>query len=128
VSYITSDPSRVTRIVSTPLIALGAAAGVGVIQTLGSFDDAKVRRLTGVYSTFQTKNSRIQILVAGKLVLEMDCSMFAAALGFTPVDVFYNPNQQFQWAENSPTGGPAFTASTDTLSLRYETTPEGQQV
>lgn len=124
-SWVTGDATTKIRSVASILPAVAAASGASPTQNVSSVDDPKPRRLTGVFSTFQTKFLKVQLLVAGKLFMEIDAATFAAAAGFIPCDQVYQPNQQFQYVlvSNNP-GGPAVLINTDEIVFRYEATPD----
>lgn len=123
-SWQTGDPTTKIRSIASALPALGAASGLGGSNFVATADDAKDRRLTGIYSTFQTKYARLHLRVAGKLIMQIDFGVFAAAQGFVPCDQVYSATLQFEYAlESINPGGPAIVVNTDELVFRYETIP-----
>ena len=123
--YITSTPGTKTRAVTGILPAVAAASGQNASTFVSSVDDPKTRRLIGVYSTFQTKFLRVQINVAGRLLLALDALQFSEVAGYYPVDCDFAPNQQFEYILNSLNpGGPAVIANTDEITFFYEVVPD----
>src|SRR5438876_9983199 len=95
-SYLTADPSTKLRYATDLLPVLAAASGQGASRFVATNDDNKSRRLTGIYSTYQTKNLRIHVRVSGKEIAVIDAAVFAAAAGFVPMDQNYGANQQIE--------------------------------
>lgn len=124
-SWQTGDPATRIRHQTALYAAVAAAAGLQKSVFVSTFDDAKPRRLTGVYSTFQTKFFNLHIRVAGKDIAVIDMSQFAASHGMLEFDQMYGANVQLEYALESPAGsGAAIAANTDQIVFRYETTPD----
>jgi hypothetical protein len=124
-SFLTNDPTLKIRSVVDLLPAVTAASGAGSSRFVSTPDDNRDRRLTGVYATYQTKNFRLHIRVAGKELMVLDPQIFSATHGFLEVDQVYRANLQFEYSLESPTGsGAAIVANTDQIVFRYETTPD----
>jgi hypothetical protein len=127
-SYVTNDPATKIRSVTVALPAVAATSGLGVSQFVGTPDDNKKRRLTGIYTTYQTKFFRVHIRVAGREVMVFDPSMIAPAARFLQVDQDYGATLQFEYALESPNpGGPAIVVNTDQIVFLYECTPDFSQ-
>src|ERR1700674_123194 len=100
-SYVTNDPNTEIRSVSYALPAVAAASGLGISLFAQTPDDNKKRRLTGIYTTFQTKFFRIHLRVAGREVMVFDPSILAPAQGFLEVDQDYGATLQLEYALES---------------------------
>lgn len=123
-SWQNGDPTTKIRSIASALPAVAAASGLGGSNFVATADDAKDRRLTGIFSTFQTKFARVHLRIAGKLIMQVDFSLFAASHGFLECDQVYGATLQLEYAlESINPGGPAIVANTDELVFRYETVP-----
>src|SRR5438874_9758993 len=123
-SYITGNSDRI-RYATDLLPVTAAASGQGNSRFIGTNDDNKPRRLTGIYSTYQTKNLRFHVRVAGKEITVIDAASFAAAAGFLPMDQNYGANTQLEYTIDSPAASAAaIVANTDEIVFRYEAAPD----
>src|SRR5437867_3132921 len=124
-SFLTNDPATKIRYATDALPVVAAASGQGNSRFVATSDDNKTRRLTGVYSTYQTKNFRIHIRVVGKEIAVLDAAVFAATAGFVPLDQNYYGTQQLEYTLDSPAGSAAaIVLNTDEIVFRFETVPD----
>jgi hypothetical protein len=124
-SYLTGDPNTRVRYATDLLPVTAAASGQGASRFVATNDDNKNRRLTGVMSTYQTKNLRFHIKIAGKEIAVIDAAVMAQASGFLPLDQTYGVNQQLEYAIDSPAGSAAaIVANTDEITFRFEAPPD----
>lgn len=123
-SWLIGDPSTRIRYATDLLPAVVAASGQAASRFVATNDDDKPRRLTGIFSTFTTKNLRIHLRVAGKEYAVIDTNSFNNAKGFLEQDQVYGVNQQLEYALESPAGSAAaVAANTDEIVFRFEAAP-----
>jgi hypothetical protein len=124
-SYLTGDATTKIRYATDLLPVTAAASGQGNSRFVATNDDNKTRRLTGVLATYQTKNLRFHIRVAGKEIAVIDANLFAQAAGWVPLDQVYLATQQLEYTIDSPAGSAAaIVANTDEITFRYEAAPD----
>lgn len=101
-------------------VAIGAvAAGAQKGDTfVGSFDDDKPRKITGIWSGDTTALIHTQIKVAGTPYVDVDDQVFAHLNQFLDCDVSYGATQQFQLNVVNDSAGAL--AVGQAVTIRYE--------
>lgn len=107
---------RLVRVVS-PAVNAGARSGPTAIPT---FDDNKVRTLTGIKVNGTTALIHVQLDVAGRVFADLDESDFSTAEGYEPLQQDFQPGVQFSWNVINDSAG-NLAVNVLVAELRYDT-------
>lgn len=99
-----------------PVVAAGAQQGA---TNLATFDDARDRRLTGIFVSGGGTLQHTQLNVAGRVIADVDHVAFAAARGPLELDQLYPAGTLFSINSLVDAGGVAIAANTVVVTLRY---------
>lgn len=110
------------RYVRRVIPATAAGAQTGAVA-LASFDDNRVRRLTGVFVSGAGALQHTQLDVAGRVFADVDHQMLSSARGPLELDQVYPNGVQFSANTLVDAGGTAIAANATVLTLRYSSDP-----
>lgn len=100
-----------------------AAGAVGANQQITTFDDARARRLVGVFVSGGGALQHTKIDVAGRVIADIDHAMFGTGRGPLELDQVYPAGVIFSATPQVDVGGVAIAANTVVLTLRYSSDP-----